>query len=415
LTTQSNPSRLRRFVRLMLFGVLGLSVLGSLSFVVLNKLGLLGDVVEAFRKVTGAPGTRLVRWAEEIYFEARYDVSVWWKGDEAKNTDEQTALALVVSDLNVAPMPRARQLYDTPESQATSQVIDLLIPHSETIPWTPYYHTDGRHSGIYAAQLFLNDQLPNEPIYLAWIDPRQLNFHWVSGSEEPQPPSEGESTVPSEIPTGINRSGRVPKEDHDKLVAAFNGGYLSKHGAFGAKFNEKVLVPPRSGLATAAITQDHRMLLGEWGRDLDPKDKNIVGFRQNLRLIVDHGEVHKDIKRRAYGATRLSASNPTDPLSGDLKAHTWRSGLGITKEGALIFAAGDFLDGELLAEALRSAGAERAMQLDVNSSYFCVFVFFEPNEKGRLEPLVLGPKMTPTGGKFVYSANKKDFAYITRK
>ena len=404
----------------MLFGSLLLGVLGAVSFVVLNKLGLLGDVVEAFRKVTGEPGTRFVRWAEEIYFEARYDASVWWTGDASKLPEERTALALVVRDLNVAPMPRARQLSDTPESQATSSPIDPLIPQAENIPWTPYYHADGRHSGIYAAQIFLNDQLPNEPVYLAWIDPRALDFHWVSGSEEPQPPSEGkteegEEAIPGEVPEGINRSGRIPKEDHAKLVAAFNGGYLSKHGAFGAKFNGKILVPPRNGLATAVITADNRMLLGEWGRDFDNKDKNIVGFRQNLRLIVDKGEIHKDIKWRTYGATRLSASNPTDPLSGDLKAHTWRSGLGITKEGALIFAAGDFLDGELLAEALRSAGAERAMQLDVNSSYFCVFVFFEPDEKGRLEPLVLGPKMTPTGGKFVYAANKKDFAYITRK
>jgi hypothetical protein len=400
----TKPSLARRFFRWIFLGGLFLIVLGGIAFVVLNRLGLLGDVVEGFRKITGEPGTKFVRWAEEIYFEARYDASVWW-GGEAPNSEG--AKALVVSQLTVAPMPRARQLYDTPESQPQSTFVDPFIPRSDTIPWTPYYHADGTHSGIYAAQIFPNDLLPNEPVYLAWIDPRELKFNWVSGAEEPMPKD-------GVYPEDLNRTGRIPKADHEQLVAAFNGGYLSKHGAFGAKFDGVQVLPPRHGLATAAINKNGELKIGEWGRDFTIKDKDIITYRQNLRLTIDNGEIHKDIRWRTYGASRPTAHSE-DPLSGDLKAHTWRSGLGMTKEGVIIFAAGDYLDGELLANALLAAGADRAMQLDVNSSYFCVFVFFEKNAAGKLEALVLGPKMTPTGGKFINAANKKDFAYITKR
>lgn len=57
--------------------------------------------------------------------------------------------------------------------------------------------------------------------------------------------------------------------------------------------------------------------------------------------------------------------------------HQWRSGLGITADGALVYAAGPALDPLQLAELLVHAGAVRGMQLDINPNW-PVFVTYDP-------------------------------------
>jgi hypothetical protein len=370
-------------------------------FLLLNLLGLvtLGDAVEMFRKVTGEPGIRLVRWAEEIYFEARYNTSVWWSGDAPK-PEGITAQALVVKNNN----PQLSTPKNEPTTSPSAPISPSAPPKSD-IPWSPYTRSDGSASGIYTAQIFPNNKLPDQPVYLAWMDASQLAFHWTPGTVEPEGTPDGP----------LDRAGIIPNSEWPNLVAAFNGGYLTKHGNFGAMFNNVHLIPPREGFATAALTKDGKMNIGAWGTEIDPKDKNIVTYRQNLRPIVSKGKIPEDIYQRSRGAIRPDAST-SDPLEGDLKAHTWRSGIGITKTGDILFAAGDFLDGELLATALQQAGAERAMQLDVNASYFCVFLLFELSEdKNTIEGFVLGPKMTPRTGQFTTSRNGKDFVYVTKR
>ena len=57
--------------------------------------------------------------------------------------------------------------------------------------------------------------------------------------------------------------------------------------------------------------------------------------------------------------------------------HQWRSGLGITADGALIYAAGPALDPLQLAQLLVRAGVVRGMQLDINPDW-PVFVSYDP-------------------------------------
>jgi hypothetical protein len=386
-----------------------ISMGGALGiFIVLDVLGFVtvGDAVNLFRDITGEPGVRLVRWAEENYFETRYNVSVWWNGDAPKK-DGVSAQALIVQGKNNKTIPPKVQPNSTPSSNASASTPTVISgePPKSDIPWSPYTRGDGTTSGVYTAQIFPNDKLPDQPVYLAWMDPTQLAFHWTPGTSEPSGTPDGP----------VDRAGLIPKKDWPNLVAAFNGGYLTIHGHFGAMFDNTHISPPKEGFATAALTKDGKMNIGAWGTDIDPNDKNIVTYRQNLRPIVVDGKVPEDIKLRARGAIRPDAS-AGDPLEGDLVAHTWRSGIGISKSGAIIFAAGDFLDGELLATALQTAGAERAMQLDVNAPYFCVFLLFEPpDEKGGVEGLVLGPKMTPRTGQFTTSRNGKDFVYVVKR
>ena len=83
----------------------------------------------------------------------------------------------------------------------------------------------------------------------------------------------------------------------------------------------------------------------------------VAGVRQNLKLIVDHSHVPASVNQdvlSSWGAT----------LGGGY--YVWRSGLGITRDGRIIFVYGPALNVQELADLLQRAGAAEALQLDIN-------------------------------------------------
>jgi hypothetical protein len=66
--------------------------------------------------------------------------------------------------------------------------------------------------------------------------------------------------------------------------------------------------------------------------------------------------------------------------------HQWRSGLGVTADGALVYAVGPALDPSQLALLLVRAGVMRGMELDINPSW-PVFAAYRPaTPNGRAAP-----------------------------
>lgn len=90
-------------------------------------------------------------------------------------------------------------------------------------------------------------------------------------------------------------------------------------------------------------------------------------------------------------------------------AHTWRSAIGVTADGHLIYMAGGRVTPMLLAAAMVKAGAVDAMQLDINAAYHCAPTLFLPQDgKVRARGLVPGPI---SGGRFM-TGSRKDFFYV---
>ena len=84
---------------------------------------------------------------------------------------------------------------------------------------------------------------------------------------------------------------------------------------------------------------------------------DVAFVRQNLPLLVDGGApVPTAADPGAWGAS----------ISG---AATWRSAVGVDASGALIFASGGSIPPAALADALVAAGAQRAMELDINPQW----------------------------------------------
>ncbi len=95
---------------------------------------------------------------------------------------------------------------------------------------------------------------------------------------------------------------------------------------------------------------------------------SVAAVRQNLVLIVDGGFVTPEVSQdsnRLWGATLRN------------EVLVWRSGVGVTRQGGLLYAAGPGLSVQSLADVLRHAGAVRAMELDINSSWVA-FVSYRP-------------------------------------
>jgi hypothetical protein len=181
---------------------------------------------------------------------------------------------------------------------------------------------------------------------VAWMDPMLLKATLYSGSQ---------------IPGGgpFSHTAPVSPADSTSLVAAFNSGFLMSNANGGYYTDERTILPLRTGAASFVVYKDGSFALGQWGRDVT-MTSSVASVRQNLVLLVDNGQVSPvayDANSAAWGAT----------LGGGL--YVWRSALGITANGALLYVGGPGLDIYNLANIMVHAGAVRAMELDINTDW----------------------------------------------
>ena len=138
-------------------------------------------------------------------------------------------------------------------------------------------------------------------------------------------------------------------------MAAFNAGFLMNNANGGYYTGGKTILPLRRGAASFVIYRNGSANIAAWGRDasLTP---GVVAVRQNLDLLVDQGKP-------------VTGLNPNDTTQWGFTlgnaVYVWRSGVGITADGALVYAGGPGLNITTLADILARAGAVRAMELDV--------------------------------------------------
>ena len=237
---------------------------------------------------------------------------------------------------------------------------------------------------------------PSHPyaiVTLLQFDTRFSRLHMVAGTDEPGGPR------------GFNGPGVIPIRDQqaNALLAAFNGGFKYADGQYGLKVNNTIYVPPQPHAATIAVTREGQIILGAWGVDprLTSGNTDLMAWRQNASLLINNGTINPLTQDgAAWGGTILN------------RAYTWRSGIGLTTQGTLIYAAGAFLTAQTLAVALQSAGAVMAMQTDINPFWVRAFLYTQ-DASGTLNNGKLNPAMYGTGTEYLYGT-QRDFFYLTR-
>ncbi|HEY1954181.1 MAG TPA: hypothetical protein VGH28_01175 [Polyangiaceae bacterium] len=240
---------------------------------------------------------------------------------------------------------------------------------------------------------------PYAHVLLVAMDTRQVDLDMEAGTEDPKPL------------TGQHGPGRLPRDPAvlTRVVAAFNGAFKTEHGEYGMMVHKRVLLPPQPNAATVIVLADGRAGFGTWG----PKpiigglagipDDDIVSFRQNLDALVDQGEVNPT-KRLLWGYTLPGTTMQTE-----------RSGLCVTHAGHLMYGWGDDVSATALGKAMRAAGCNYAMHLDMNPHH-TGFLFMTIHElRGhdyKSEPLT--PLMEMSTDRYIEYA-PKDFFYVTMR
>lgn len=261
--------------------------------------------------------------------------------------------------------------------------------------WASYFSNGRGETAAY--RTFLQPD-PDRPYAIAAVvaaDLEKIRLHYVLGFEEP---------FFTEA-VDVQRTGIIPKADKQPgiLLAAFNGGFLTRHGLFGVVIDGKILVPMIDGLGTLAIYPDGRVQIGVWGGDLTSLE-GISTIRQNGPIVIHGGKINP---RAFEDSLELWGAS----LGGDMA--TWRSAVGVSADGrTLYYAAGGSLNMPALAHALQAAGAYSAIQLDINHFWvlFTRFVF-EPDGP-KAFPLL--DEMRENVDRYLYACSR-DYFYLASK
>ena len=216
---------------------------------------------------------------------------------------------------------------------------------------------------------------------IAWMDTNLLSGELYSGSKSP-----GGGPYQFTAP--------VQAAQAASLVAAFNGGFLMKDAQGGYYTEGRTIYPLVNGAASLVIYADGNVTVGAWGTD-ETMTPDVVAVRQNLVPLVAGGQPTPQALSpdwQSWGAT-CSATSCGQGLPGI--ENQWRSSVGVTSDGALVYAAGPALAPAQLADLLVRAGAVRGMELDINPSW-PVFVAYAPTPSTAPAAPVNGADLQPS-------------------
>lgn len=259
---------------------------------------------------------------------------------------------------HLAPPPDIRPIAASPLPhegvwQAVGRTVDGL-----TTVRVAFLRPDPVHTSVVAA--------------VAWMDTKLLHATLVPGTQ-----------VPPGSPWQRGWGAEVPRALRSRLVATFNSGFLLQDSHGGYYLNGTTYAPLVPGQASVVVYRNGKIAVGRWGSDVT-MSPDVAAVRQNLSLIVAHGRPVPGLATSSFAAWGATLGN---------SAYVWRSGLGVTADGALVYAAGPDLTVQSLADVLARAGAVRAMELDINTDWV-TYNWYRPAP--RSPSLVSAHKLLPS-------------------
>lgn len=281
--------------------------------------------------------------------------------------------------------PPKGAILDSKQSTSASSVTSGGPPHlnppanitpfvSPALPgegvWQPEGRTTGGLHGLYVTTMRPDPIHTSLVAGVAWMDPKLLSFTLFAGGQDP-----GGSGWPNMAP--------IPSNQAKSLVAAFNSGFRMRDARGGYYSNGRTAYPLVKGQASFVIYSNGTANVEAWG-GAKSLTSNVTSVRQNLSLIINNGKLTSGVNSPNYKQWGATVGN---------SVLVWRSGVGVTKNGAILYAAGPGLSVASLANILKRAGAVRAMEMDINTTWVDYFYFNPPNN---------GPAAPSNGSKLVY-------------
>ncbi|HVB44781.1 MAG TPA: hypothetical protein VNF47_19045 [Streptosporangiaceae bacterium] len=269
---------------------------------------------------------------------------------------------------------------------------DLGSPAGPPLPGEGVWRVAGTVKGVPAIFKTYVRQSKLYSSYYAGIvsmDQRLLKFSLRPGLEDPGPGNWG---APMDIPAGARLG----------LMATFNSGFRINASGGGFYLNGHYDGALVKGIAAEVFYRDGRMAIGTWGSGSLHLGPDVVGVRQNLHLIVVNGHVPASVGQNVestWGATLGGAYD------------VWRSGLGLTKDGRVVYVYGPALSVRTLASLLQRAGAVTAMELDINPDWMSFMYYLAGNHPADPTPHNLLPGQLQSPYRYYYISNR-DFTAV---
>ncbi|MGB1253873.1 MAG: protein kinase domain-containing protein [Candidatus Promineifilaceae bacterium] len=262
--------------------------------------------------------------------------------------------------------------------------------------WQPYLTTTTGEAVARRTFIQPDPERPLTVLAVVAFDLTQVDLNYILGTQEPAREN------------GPRGDGTIPDFDRtsDKLLATFNGGFMSTHGGFGAMQDGIVALAAREQLATVAIEANSGAVqIGAWGAGIRP-DVDWQAYRQNARLIIESGAINDDVYNNSiadWGGT----------VNSDIV--TWRSAIGLNAEQTILYyVAGPSVSMPALADALVALEVENGMLLDINA-YWVHFAAIEADENNRLQAKALFEEEMAIHDDRYLRPSSRDFFYITLK
>lgn len=231
---------------------------------------------------------------------------------------------------------------------------------------------------------------PYASVGVLLLDKRRVRLNMIGGTSNPG-----------------NGPGRIPEEDLPNLLVTLNGGFQKDHGSWGMYMDGVEYKRLANGYASVVVMKDGTIKMGTWGDEgFTEITEDMAAVRQNAVLLVEKGEVtplaqNQGSNNDVWGYVNVNSA----------EFITWRTAIGLTKNGDLMVAAGNSLSANSLARALQAAGAEIAMQLDINTPHVQVSLVFQREGGGRSASFFM--ETMPGNPERYLGTHNRDFMYIT--
>ena len=332
-------------------------------------------------------GARAAEWFRE---HGGASIVVWAENEWYSHHPPKVGGALAPGTIHASKVVTAPAAVTVPHLPAPAPITPIASPPvAGEGQWSPAGRLVDGLPAIYETMLRPSAIHTSYVVGVAWMDTELLRATLYSGSQ---------------IPGGgpYSHTAPISPTDATTLVSAFNAGFLMSDANGGYYTDNKTIIPLRTGAASFVVYKNGSATVAQWGRDAT-MGPNVVSVRQNLDLLVDNGQV-------------VPAAYSPDPtqwgatLGGGL--YVWRSGLGVTANGALVYVGGPGLDIADLATILVRAGAVRAMELDINTDWVNYSTYGPSTPGGPAAPTngtELLPGMTGTPGRYFQPWWARDF------
>jgi hypothetical protein len=203
--------------------------------------------------------------------------------------------------------------------------------------------------------------------------------------------------------TGWHFGPMIAGTERRALVAAFNGGFKLDVGAGGFQSFGRVGSPLSDGLGSVVTYADGSTDIGSWRQGVPAPGRSVVSVRQNLHLLIDGGRPAATLGcLLCWGATLQGVIAPA------------RSALGITAAGQLVWAGGENLTVQNLADALLGARVARAVELDINPEWVAAYLYGHRGGRGPLAPVPIVAGQPGVPGQFLTPYSRDFFTIVAR-